>query len=114
MLRVASRPHGNGAGIRYATASQDADAYRAFHSQELRLGEPNPRGWTLQKIFRLDGPQFEEQETGLALPSASEICPSSSAGRMDSGSASDRHRETQRDTKRHGETQEEVEGADRV
>ena len=77
------------AGIRYVTASQDADAYRAFHSQELRLGEPNPRGWTLQKIFRLDGPQFEEEEAEHALQSASEICPDSSAGQLESGSGSE-------------------------
>lgn len=76
------------------TVSQDSDAYRAFHAQELRLGEPNPRGWTLENIFRLDAPEFgNEEQMELVFPSALEICPEISEGQLESGSdagASDR------------------------
>ena len=72
-------------GIRYVTATQDADPYRAFHSQELRVGEPNQQGWTLEQIFHLDAPRFgvnEDEEPKLVLS----IPPDSSEGQMESGS----------------------------
>ena len=80
--------HWADAGIRYVTASQDADAYRGFHAQELRLGEPNPQGWSLEQIFQLDRPDLETDgnETELVLPSASDINLDISQGQVESDS----------------------------
>lgn len=69
------------------TATQDADAFRGFHSQELRLGELNPQGWTLEEIFVLDGKQDGyAEETELSLPSASGLWPESCGEQLESDS----------------------------